>query len=313
MQSNVEKETVLMQRVRLVGRRWDILERLYKHNYTVTELAKELGKTLSWVSSQLKELKKAELVDIEKEADKRVKIYSLTDRGRKIYSTFVKALQPAPKGVVEDSVEVDILLEHLERWEEREKHGETMHPNIRETMHGRLVRIAEVNPSQCLRMANYFLNRLKADEELSSSHKQVFIILKGLASISDEVMDKLKGEADRLKNLALGWLRKAKEDPLNDKVDHSREAYLEALRLIRVVLAGRGKKEFFIILFKESIAPPHVTVGGIPAYMWPLRFIEDKADLLRELIEMASEERDEEKMVRILDVIDYFDSYATLS
>jgi hypothetical protein len=46
--------------------------------------------------------------------------------------------------------------------------------------------------------------------------------------------------------------------------------------------------------------------------MWPLRFIEDKAGLLRELIEMASEERDEEKMERILEVIDSFDSYATL-
>ena len=312
MRSNEERNPVLKQRARLVGSRWDILERLYKQSYTATNLAKELDKTLSWVSSQLNELRKAELVDFEKVADKRVKVYSLTDGGRKIYSTFVKALQPAPKGVVEDSVEVDIMLKHLERWEEREKRGETMHPNIRETIHGRLVRIAEVNPSQGLTMANYFLNRLKADEELSSSDKQVFIILKGLASISDEVMDKLKGEADRLKDLALGWLRRAKEDPRNDKMDHSREAYLEALRLISVVLNGRGKKEFFINLFKESIAPPHVTVGETTAYMWPLRFIEDKADLLRELIEMASEERDEEKMGRILEVIDYFDSYATL-
>lgn len=312
MRSNDLEHHNLSPIVRLLGKRWDILERLYEHSYSASELSKELDKTLSWTSSQLNELRKAELVDFEKRADKRFKQYSLTHKGRRIYSAFVEALRPAPKGVVKDSVEVDILLDQLERWEAREKRGETMPPDFRETMHGRLVRIANVNPAQCLRMANYFLNRLKADEELTSSHRRVFIMLRRLVPISEEVKGRLEGEAGRLKDLALGWLRRAKEDPRSDEVDHSRDAYLEALRLIQIVFEGREKKEFFINLFKESIGPPDLTVGEISSYWWPLRFIEDKADLLRELIEIAGEERDDEKRRRILEVIRSFDSYATV-
>lgn len=296
----------------MVGSRWDVLERLYEDNYTATNLAKELGRTLSWVSTQLNELRKAELVDFEKGADKRSKLYSLTNRSRRICTTYFQELPSAPKRVIEDEKEVDIWLKQLASWKPQEIREESMPPDLLKIMYRRLRRVAKSNPTQCLRMADYFLNRIKVDINLESSHRDVFIMLRELAPKSDKVMNELKEEEERLKDLVLGWLRRAKEDPRNDKVDHSREAYLEALRLIRVVLDGRGKKEFFINLFKESIAPPHVTVGGIPAYMWPLRFIDDKADLLRELIEMASEERDEKKMGKILEVIDSFDSYTTL-
>ncbi len=294
-----------------MGRRWDILAMLYKRSYTATELDKEMDKmSLSWVSSQLKELRKAGLVDFEKGADKRSKLWSLTESGSRICSTYFQELQPALKRVIEDENEVDIWLKQLKDSKSQDPR-ESIPPALLKIMYKRLGMIAKTNPTQCLRMSNYFLNRIKVDVNLESSHRELFILLRELAPKSDKIMNELKNEEEQLKGLALGWLRRAKEDPRNSEVNNSRDAYLEALRLIRVVLDKKGKKEFFINLFKESIAPPHVTVDGIPSYMWPLRFIEDKADLLRELIEMASKERDEETRRRILDVIKSFDSSAT--
>ena len=294
-----------------MGRRWDILEKLYNRNYTATDLNKDMGKeSLSWVSSQLKGLREAKLVDYEKGADKRSKLYSLTNRGRRICSTYFQELQPISKRVIDDEKEVDIWIKQLESYKSQEIPEENMSPALLKIMYRRLGMIAKTNPTQCLRMSNYFLNRIKVDVNLGSSHREMFIVLRELAPESDKVMNELKKEKERLKNLALNWLRKAKEDPRNAEVDHSRESYLEALRLIHVVLNKKEKKDFFIDLFKESIAPPHVTVGDSLAYMWPLRFIEDKADLLHELIKMASEKQDGKKMERILDVINSFDSYA---
>ncbi len=106
-----EKDVVLSQVARLVGRRWDILEKLYNRNYTATDLNKDMGKeSLSWVSSQLKGLREAKLVDYEKGADKRSKLYSLTNRGRRICSTYFQELQPISKRVIDDEKEIDIWL-----------------------------------------------------------------------------------------------------------------------------------------------------------------------------------------------------------
>ncbi len=149
-----EKNFVLSQVAKLVGRRWDILEKLYNRNYTATELKKDMGKkTLSWVSSQLKELRKAKLVDFEKGTDKRSKRYSLTNRGKRICAIYFQESQPISKRVIDDETEVDIWLKQLGSYKSQEILEENMSPALLKIMYRRLGMIAKTNPTECLRMA----------------------------------------------------------------------------------------------------------------------------------------------------------------
>ena len=59
--------------VELGGRRWDIISELSKMDLTSTKIGKKLGKPLSRISTQIKELLVAGLIQCRTENDKRVK------------------------------------------------------------------------------------------------------------------------------------------------------------------------------------------------------------------------------------------------
>ena len=79
--------------IKLLGKRWDILEELYQSesSNSPNELAKKLGKTLPWVSTQLNELREAGLVYFAKSKDQRLKHYHLTEQGRTIFKAIIDA------------------------------------------------------------------------------------------------------------------------------------------------------------------------------------------------------------------------------
>jgi len=79
--------------IKLLGKRWDILEELYQSESSNSpkELAKKLGKTLPWVSTQLNELREAGLVYFAKSKDQRLKHYHLTEQGRTIFKAIIDA------------------------------------------------------------------------------------------------------------------------------------------------------------------------------------------------------------------------------
>ena len=79
--------------IELGGRRWDVISELSKTDLTPKEIGEKLGKPLSRISTQIKELLVAGLIQCRTENDKRVKIYFLTERGRKFYSANVEALE----------------------------------------------------------------------------------------------------------------------------------------------------------------------------------------------------------------------------
>ena len=54
------------RRAELIGRNWNILDKLYEKRRFVHELAEELDKTDAAVSASLKDLREGRLVDFEK-------------------------------------------------------------------------------------------------------------------------------------------------------------------------------------------------------------------------------------------------------
>jgi len=75
----------------LIGRRWEILEKLSEREHYVTELAEELGKKLPEASVQLRELLEEGLVELGQRDGDRRKFYSLSTRGERIYKAVAKA------------------------------------------------------------------------------------------------------------------------------------------------------------------------------------------------------------------------------
>jgi DNA-binding MarR family transcriptional regulator len=77
--------------VTLVGKRWEVLERLSERRHYVSELASELGRKVPEASVQLQELLDAGLVAFEQYEGDRRKYYHLSDRGSRIYGALVEA------------------------------------------------------------------------------------------------------------------------------------------------------------------------------------------------------------------------------
>lgn len=92
METNVKTETGDL--IRLIGARWILLEELYREELSPKEIAHKIGKRLPWVSTQLKSLKDNGLATSRRSEDGRSKLYSLTEKGRRIYSAIMEALSP---------------------------------------------------------------------------------------------------------------------------------------------------------------------------------------------------------------------------
>lgn len=109
----------LAETVELMGRRWNILEKLHQRKYYVTELAEELGKTTPGVSTDLKDLIKRGLVEFEQREGDRRKYCSLTARGKEIFSAILMATQPREKPKPEEkelasTEEIDFYLNKID-------------------------------------------------------------------------------------------------------------------------------------------------------------------------------------------------------
>jgi DNA-binding MarR family transcriptional regulator len=83
--------------VELVGRNWDILEKLRQKEHYVTELATELEKAKPQVSSSLKTLADAELVRSEQKEGDRRKYFTITARCEKLIRAIAEATAPEEK------------------------------------------------------------------------------------------------------------------------------------------------------------------------------------------------------------------------
>ena len=77
--------------VTLVGKRWDVMEKLSVRRHYVSELASELGRKVPEASMQLQELLDEGLVMFEQEEGDRRKYYRLSDQGSRIYRALVEA------------------------------------------------------------------------------------------------------------------------------------------------------------------------------------------------------------------------------
>lgn len=98
--------------VELVGRRWNILEKLRQRKYYVGELAKELGKTLPEISKNLNELEESGLLRCEQGEGRRKYCYT-SDLANRILGVSIEAIQSKPKEKLEEW-KISELLDILE-------------------------------------------------------------------------------------------------------------------------------------------------------------------------------------------------------
>jgi DNA-binding MarR family transcriptional regulator len=77
--------------IELVGKRWDIIEKLSERSYYVSELASELGRKVPQASVYLQELLDEGLVTFEQRGGDRRKYYRLSGKGSRIYRALVEA------------------------------------------------------------------------------------------------------------------------------------------------------------------------------------------------------------------------------
>lgn len=97
----------------LIGKRWNILMKLYERKRYVNELAGELHKSPPQISKELKELKNNGLVEYEQKEGKRLKYYYLTDSAKKILAAVTVATRSEPEETLE-KWQVDEFLSILE-------------------------------------------------------------------------------------------------------------------------------------------------------------------------------------------------------
>lgn len=102
----------------LVGKCWDILEKLYHRSYYVHELAEELGKSDAGVSTYLSDLREEGLIDFD-EGERRRRYYRLADRGRKIIEVIKGTEKPQEKPSLNEE-EFEKLLERFHNPETRD-------------------------------------------------------------------------------------------------------------------------------------------------------------------------------------------------
>ncbi|TET19532.1 transcriptional regulator [Candidatus Bathyarchaeota archaeon] len=117
----------LAKMVELIGKRWDILEKLSKKKYYASKLAEELGKSPPEISKNLKELEKNGLVRREQKEGERLKYCYLTDYAKKILTSINQVAQLKPETKLEkwqinellniledDNLSEDVRLEYSE-------------------------------------------------------------------------------------------------------------------------------------------------------------------------------------------------------
>lgn len=91
----------LGESLELIGKRWNIFEKLSQKKYYVTELAIELEKKTPEISNNLKQLEKSGLVEhVQKEGERR-KYYYISDYANRILSAVKQATQPKPEAKLE--------------------------------------------------------------------------------------------------------------------------------------------------------------------------------------------------------------------
>jgi len=92
----------LAESLELIGKRWNILEKLSEKKYYVSELAEELGKKTPEISKNLKELEKNELVECEQKEGDRRKYYHISDYTKNILTAVTQASQSKSKEKLEE-------------------------------------------------------------------------------------------------------------------------------------------------------------------------------------------------------------------
>jgi len=103
----------LAELIELMGRRWNILEKLSKRKYYASRLAKELGKSPPEISKNLKELEKNGLVRREQKEGERLKYCYITDYAKKILTSINQVAQLKPETKLE-KWQINELLNILE-------------------------------------------------------------------------------------------------------------------------------------------------------------------------------------------------------
>lgn len=91
----------LGESLELIGKRWNIFEKLSQKKYYVTELAIELEKKPPEISNNLKQLEKSGLVEHEQKEGERRKYYYISDYTSRILSAVKQATQPKPEAKLE--------------------------------------------------------------------------------------------------------------------------------------------------------------------------------------------------------------------
>lgn len=98
------------KRAKLIGRSWDILEKLYDRKYFVHELAEALDRSDAGVSPYLSALKEEGLIDFE-EGEGRRRYYRLKGGCREIVEAIMGAQEPQMTSINEE--EFDRLLDRI--------------------------------------------------------------------------------------------------------------------------------------------------------------------------------------------------------
>ena len=183
----------------------------------------------------------------------------------------------------------------------------------------RLTNAAKVETNfQVDKIVTYLLDQIDGCErdqgggnEPIASH---IALLSALAKSNLNAMEKAKGKMEQLKKLALAWLRRAKEDPDDEKVMQLGETHLQTLKLLDTVLDKEAREQFFTDLFEESLGHRRVTIcgegQGRSAYAIYISFIEDKVTLFKNLVDMATKESSKERLDQILDIIERFEYFS---
>ena len=103
----------LAERIELLGRRWEILEKLSERKYYVNELARDLKKHPSEISKNLNELQRNGLVEHEQKEGGKLKYYHTSDYTKKIQVAIAQISEPKTEGKIEEW-QIDLLVDILE-------------------------------------------------------------------------------------------------------------------------------------------------------------------------------------------------------
>jgi DNA-binding MarR family transcriptional regulator len=137
----MEVDESLAELLVLLGKRFNILLRLSKKKYYVSDLAKELHRHASQISMELKELEKRKLLKSEQKAGERRKYYELSEYGKMIVLAISHAAQPIAEGKLENR-QLDRLLRILE--------DKKLSDNLRKSYSASFLRVCREHPREVM-------------------------------------------------------------------------------------------------------------------------------------------------------------------